>query len=369
MSRVVEVNCIEHLQRYRLAWSALWRRTRRASFTQSLDWFDAAFRCDEQIIRPRVLIVEDDNDEPIGILPLVVREEATNVGPVRVLGYPLAPFAALCGPVGSLPTVTLIEGLRHVAKSPRDWDLIDLRGIEAAYVDGRRTTAALGMAGLGADVEPWQDRAVVEFGDVWADYWNSRDVDQREAVDQQRRELERRGEVTHVRYRPAGTMHADDDPHWDYYADCLTIARSNQPSAAVETPTLSTPAWAEFFRQAHSAAVHVGALDLNLLYVDDQPAAFAYNYAVGDVVTTSAAGVAAEFAEHDAGNVLHHLMLRQSHAWGDRIVDLGPSADEWKRFWSTRRATSLRATHYPARSWKTQLLRWGRTLRRAVRAG
>lgn len=369
MSRVVEINCIEHLQTYRLAWSALWRRTRRASFTQSLDWFDTAFRCDSQALRPRVLIVQDDNDEPVGILPLVVREESTNLGPMRVLGYPLAPFAALCGPVGSLPTVTLIEGLRHVARSPRDWDVLDLRGIEAAYVDGRRTTAALGIAGFPAEVEPWQDRGLVEFGDVWADFWRTRDAVGLDRFEHQRRQLERRGEVTHVRYRPAGTMHADDDPRWDLYADCLTIARGNRRETTLDESTPAAPAWAEFFRQAHLAAVHAGALDLNLLYVDDVPAAYAYNYVVDDFVACASSGTAASPAADDAGAVLTYQMLRQSHAWGDRAIDFGPANDEWTRFWSTRRATSLRAVHYPASSWKTQLLRWGRTLRRALQAG
>lgn len=369
MARVVEVNCVDHLDRYRLAWSALWRRTHRASLTQSLDWFEAAFRCDPQMVRPRVLIVQDDQDEPIGILPLAVREETTHVGTLRVLGYPLGPFAGLCGPVGSLPTVTLIEGLRHAAKTPRDWDVLDLRGIEAAYADERRTTAALSVAGMSAEAEPWQDRAVVEFGPVWADYWNTRAASERERIERRRSQLDQGGRVTHVRYRPAGAMHADDDPHWDLYADCLTIARRARPASSHEAPTLATPAWAEFFRQAHLAAVHCGALDLNVLYVADEPAAYAYNYVVGDGVTLAASGCAAQFADDGVEDVLAYSMLRQSQAWGDRTIDLGSSSDEWKRCWATRRATSLRIAHYPARSWKTQLLRWGRTLRRAVQAG
>lgn len=366
MPRVVEINCVEHLQQYRLAWFDFSRRTRRPSFAQTLDWFDAYFRGDENVLRPRVLIVADDDEHLIGILPLAVREEATKVGPLRVLGYPLGLGLGRCGPVGNLPTVTLLEGLRHIADSFRDWDLIDLRGIETDVVDDRRTITALNHAGLEATLEPWEDRAVVEFGASWDDYVRTRDPARRDRIEQVEQKLTRRAAVSHVRYRPEGTMHGDDDPRWDLYADCLTIARQSRPGTTPDGLTPSTPDTVEFFRLAHEAAARAGALDLNLLYVNQAPAAFAYNYVAGDCVTNLAIGHSAVFADDDVGPILLARMIRQSHAWGDRTIDLGASRHEWKRDWATRRATTFRAVHYPRRAIKTELLRWGRSLRRTL---
>src|ERR1051325_11147080 len=48
--------------------------------------------------RLRVLLVEAEG-EPIGILPLVVATEPYRIGPIRVLGYPLAGWGSFYGPI------------------------------------------------------------------------------------------------------------------------------------------------------------------------------------------------------------------------------------------------------------------------------
>jgi len=364
MPHVVEVNCLEQLQQYRLVWASLFQRTRKASFCQTLDWFDAFVHADEANVSPRVLIVTDDDDEPLGILPLVVREERTQLGPMRVLGYPTALDLARCGPVGPMPTVTLLEGLAHVARTPRDWHLLDLRGIDADGSDGRRTTAAMNLAGMRPKVEPWHERNVVALGDDWNDYWQSRDAGGRGRIEHLKRKLARRGTVEYVRHRPRGAMYGDDDPRWDLFTDCLTAARRSWQAATPDGVTLTTPAWAGFFREMHEAAARTGALDMNLLYVDGAPAAFAYNYVGGGTLTRIAMGHATGYAEDGVGSVLTAMMLRESHARGDRTIDFGPSNDDWKQFWATDRTKIYRASYCSPRALRPQMLRWGRSLRR-----
>jgi CelD/BcsL family acetyltransferase involved in cellulose biosynthesis len=365
MPRVVEINCLEHLQAYRLAWSSLWQRTKRAAFTQSLDWFTAYCRFDEAVIRPRALLILSDDDEVLGVLPLVVREETTAVGTLRVLGYPLALGLVHCGAVGNQVSLTLWEGLRHVAETPRDWDVLDLQGIDT-QLDGRRTIGGLRSADFEANLELGSERAVVHITADWEAYRAARDRTRREQIDAADLSLDRRAEAVHFRYRPTGAMHGEDDPCWDLYADCLTIARRSRQATGRDDVTLTTPAHAEMFRAAHEAAAKVGALDLNLLYVDGTAAAFVYNYVVDGALTTVAAGYDPRFEADDVGSILTWALLRQSHDLGDRSLDLGPVDDAAARFWQTDSERLLRAVHYPRHSLRAQALHFGRVWRRRL---
>ena len=121
-----------------------------------------------------VLIVREHN-RPLGILPLVVRRESTRVGSVRVLTYPLHDWGSFYGPIGPNPTATLMAGLRHVAESRRDWDLLDLRWVDVDGIDRGRTERAMNQAGLAPMAQKWDATSVVELGDDWQSYWDSRD--------------------------------------------------------------------------------------------------------------------------------------------------------------------------------------------------
>lgn len=363
MPRVVEINCLEHLQAYRLSWSSLWRRTKGAGFKQTLDWFTAYCRTVDSVIRPRALLTLGDDDEVLGVLPLVVREETTAVGTMRVLGFPLVLGLGGCGPVGNLATLTLWEGLRHIAETPCDWDVLDLQGINVAGLDSRRTVGALRSAELTAELDVWREHAIVELCDDWESYRSTRDPLRRAAIEEAEQRLDRTAETTYVRYRPAGAMHGDDDPRWDWYSDCLTVARRSSQATMPGARTLTTPARAELFRVAHEAAAKVGALDLNLLYVKGTAAAFIYNYVVDGALTTVAAGCDPRFEADDAAAVLQWAMLRESHELGDRTLDLGRASRLETAFWRTDDARLLRAVHYSPRKLRAQTLRFGRMWR------
>ena len=89
MVQVREINDIQELGDVRPSWNSLWRQTARATFFQSLDWLECYWRHFGREQRLRALVVYDGQQRPTGILPLVVRREATRVGTIRVLTYPL----------------------------------------------------------------------------------------------------------------------------------------------------------------------------------------------------------------------------------------------------------------------------------------
>ncbi len=138
MTRVVEINDLESLAGYRLLWNMLLQQTPVASFFQSLDWLEAYWRHFGHDQRLRVLVVHAAGD-PVGILPLVVRREPMRLGSVRVLTYPLHDWGSFYGPIGPNPTATLIAGLGHVRRTRADWDLLDLRWVDACATPDARS--------------------------------------------------------------------------------------------------------------------------------------------------------------------------------------------------------------------------------------
>lgn len=345
MLRVLEINDLETLSVYRRLWGRFLSQTRGASFFQSFEWLEAYWRHFGATQRLRVLLVYS-GDEMLGILPLVVRREATRAGQVRVLTYPLHDWGTFYGPIGPQPAAVLAAGLQHVACTPKDWDLLDLRWIDDERIDHGRSEAALHLAGLPPTAGIWTQSAQVEIKEGWHAFWQSRKPKHRENVRRAERQVARLGHVEFERYRPAGTDAGDADPRWDLYDACESLAARSWQGQSETGTTLSHPQVRAFLRDAHAAAVDSGAADLCLLKIDGRPVAFTYNYAYQGYVYGLRMGYDPEAGGAGAGTVVLARALEDSFARGDAVYDLGPGALGIKRHWTTRLADSRRQTYY-----------------------
>ncbi|NQT11783.1 MAG: GNAT family N-acetyltransferase [Planctomycetes bacterium] len=367
MPSVVEINQIGDLDDYRSLWNSLLPKTTDATFFQSLDWLEAYWRHHGRSQTLRVLIVSAA-DGPIGILPLVVRTERTQVGRVRVLTYPLHDWGTFYGPIGPNPAATLLAGLQHVRRAPRDWDLLDLRWVDATRSDFAHTGQTMRSAGFPAREQVWSRAAVVEMSGTWDEYWNGRPRQWREDVDRLQCRLADRGEVTHVCYRPKGDAHGDGDPRWDLYEACTEVARKSWQGSSTTGTTLSHRSVAPYLRDTHVAAARSGALDLNLLLVGGTPAAFAYNYRYGGSVYELRTGFDRDLAAFGPGTVLKRKILEESFRRGDRLYDQGTGCLECERSWQTSTVDSYHYTHFPVTVPRAQLLRAKRWLQHRFHA-
>jgi CelD/BcsL family acetyltransferase involved in cellulose biosynthesis len=359
VTRVVEINDWSALDNWRLVWSALLPLTRRATFFQTLDWLAAYGRNCPAGERLRALIVYAAG-EPIGILPLTLRRQWTRLGPLRVVGYPLDDWGTFFGPIGPNPTATLVAGLGHVARNPRDWDLVELRWVDPD-LDAGRTPAAFRAHALAALGQPYSQSAEVDLAAGWDAYWASRTSRWRNNVRRNERLLAARGPVEHLRYRPAGAAEGDADPRWDLLEACLGVAAASWQSGSTTGTTLTHATIAPLVRDAHAAAVRAGGLDLNLLLVAGRPAAFNYAFHYRGHVFGLRTGYDPELAACGPGTVLQARMIEDSCRRGDRTYDLGADYLECKRPWQTRLAASWRYSVFAPRL-RPQIVRIKRLL-------
>ncbi|HUY33236.1 MAG TPA: GNAT family N-acetyltransferase [Pirellulales bacterium] len=353
---VTEINDLDELAGYRPHWRSLLTNTHRASFFHTLDWLEAYWRHFGSGQRLRVLIVRSEGLVR-GIVPLVVRTEPTRLGRVRVLTYPLDYWGMFYGPIGPQPTAALSAAMIHVAQTRRDWDLIDLRWIDREGCDALRALSDSRLAGWQPRERVGEQGAVIELGDSWESYWSSRGHRWRNNVGRCERKLAALGEVAYIRYRPVGADCDDDEPRWDLYSSCETIAGRSWQGSSTTGTTLTHGPVRDYLRDAFAAAARAGGVDLNLLRLDGRAVAFAYCFHLQGHVFGLRMGYDSSVTDVGAGTVLMRRMVEDSFARGDRIFDLGPGYLECKRPWLTSIATSYRCRQYSGASPRAQALR------------
>ena len=358
MAEVVEINDLEELQHYRLLWNSLFLSTPSASFFLTFDWFDTYWRHFGHEQKMRVLIVYAAG-EAVGIVPLVVRREKYRVSKVRVLTYPLDNWSTWYGPIGPNPAATMMAAMQHVRRTPRDWDMIELRWVADEGVQGGRTARSLRIANMLSDKQEYQETSFVDVPETFEAFLASKSNSLRRQFRRSLKELFVERKAEYVRHRPLPASQGDGDPAWDLYAACESVAQASWQSHVVHGNTLTHERVREYFHAAHAAAARIGMVDVNVLYVDGQPGAFLYGYHCQNRVI----GLRTGFDASQGGGIGSALMLKSiadSCERGDRVIDFGPGEREHKRRLRTRTEKTYRLTYTPIDSWRSQAVRFSR---------
>lgn len=348
MIAVSEINDIERLNRFSLLWKDLYGRTPRASFFQTLDWLECYWNHygEEQKLRTLIVSVAA---KPIGIVPLIVKTVKTPVGNLRVLTYPMDGWGTFYGPIGPYPAATLSGAMRYLQESRRDWDAIDLRPIDTETFDRDRTPNAMRGRGFQSYKQEYRDNSIVEIQGDWLDYWIDRSDQLRRRYQSAEKSLSGLGTVRYVRYRPDGISYDDSDPRWELYSAFEELYKKSSNSESTLTET-------RFLREAYVKAVWAGAADLNLLYIDDQPVAGAYNYHRNGQVENIRT-IAVNELQSDAVTALTGRMLQNSFHREDGSFLFAPDNLQFTSGWETSPVKSYRYTHFARVVPQAQMLR------------
>jgi CelD/BcsL family acetyltransferase involved in cellulose biosynthesis len=356
MESVREINAAGELAELEGNWRRLLDQTHGASFFHSPAWLDVYWRHSGAGQKLRVLVVLRSG-EPTGILPLVVRSEKTKVGRLRLLTYPLDAWGSFYGPIGPDPAATLRAGLKHIRRRERDWDVLEPRWLGAPGTVPGDTGRALRAAGFQAIPSVFDRTAILEFRGRWEEHLARQPRRWRRNLRADVRKLTRLWGADFVRYRPAGRARGEEDPRWDLYDACEEVARRSWQGRSTTGTTLSHESVRPLLRELHVAAAAEGAVDLNLLLLDGEPAAFVYNYHYRGRLYGLRMGYDAERCPAGAGNALLSWVIRDSFSRGDCLYDLGVGSLDWKRNFAARIVPILRYSHCHPTAPRAQLLR------------
>jgi CelD/BcsL family acetyltransferase involved in cellulose biosynthesis len=359
MADVLEINDVEDLLQYRLAWDSLLPETPGASFFHTLDWLVTYWRHFGHDQKLRVLVVRSGGSVA-GIVPLCVRRERYRLGTLRVLTYPLDNWGTWFGPIGPSPAATMLAAMQYIRRAKRDWDMIELRWTGPETAERGRIARSMRAANLLSERREYQTTSIVDLPESWDAFVACKSSTLRRQFRRTLRQMfEERG-AEFVRHRPAPAREGDGDPRWDLYEMCETAALASWQGSATNGNTLTHDRVRDYCHDAHAAAARLGMVDVNVLLVDGRPAAFLYNYHYQGRITALRTGYDASAGHDGVGSALVLKSIEDSIERGDESIDFGPGEREHKRRLRTRTESSYRLTYTPLGSWRSQAVRWGR---------
>jgi CelD/BcsL family acetyltransferase involved in cellulose biosynthesis len=370
MVDVQEINDLDELAGYRLAWNSWLATTPRATFFNTFDWLENYWRHFGKNQRLRVLLVRSAGT-PIGILPLCVRTERHGFNSLRVLTYPLDGWGSWYGPIGSNPAVTMLAALQHLRHSRRDWDMIDLPSTAPPARDGGRVGRSMRVVGLFSQQAAYETTSLVDFAGGWSGYLAGKSHKTRHEMRRGLRHVFGTADIEYIRHRPNPARAGDGDPRWDLFAMCQQVALASWQATSTTGTTLTHERVRHFLRDAHAIAARNGMLDMNLLLVDGRPAAFAYNYHLHGRLTGLRVGYDASLGQSGQvpsglGTALMLRSIEDSCERGDVSLDLGPGETPFKQRLRTEAEASYRMIYAPLASWRSQAVRFSRWAKRRL---
>jgi len=357
MITIREINDIEELEPYRSAWHTLLSRTKDASFFQTLEWLEIYWKHYGSGKKLRVLLVAEKDDLQ-GIIPLLVQRDKTRGGTLRFLTYPLSSWGSFYGPIGANTEQILVAGLNHIRRTPIDWDVLELRFVDAEGTDGGATERAIKAVGLSAYRTTQGMTSLIDMQGTWDDYFAARAKNWRKNFHYWERSLRKQGDFQFERYRPRGESEGDSDPRWDLYDACVAISEKSWQGSSTDGTTLCHPEVRAFLREVHATAARLGAVDMEILSQNGIPLAFGYNYYWDHRLVGLRVGYDPSVAgSSGAGSLLKAYIVRDGYERGDHIYDMGLGSLDIKRHLRTRTATIFRYSHFESLSPRIQLMR------------
>lgn len=359
MITVAEINDIDQLDNFRLAWHSLLGKTKGATFAHSPEWLEHYWEHFGQGLKLRVLLITLGN-KVIGIVPLVVKPVTTKLGTMRVLTYPLDGWGSFYGQIGSNPAATMVTAIRHIHGSKRDWDLIDLRYIDQDGHDHKRTANALRSVGFQGSEAIWKQLPLVNTQETnWTSYLASRSSETQHIIKSAEEVISAKGHIAFYRSQMEDPTAPGWNPRWDLWAEFEQMDFRFGNQTTIAGGHFSNQRKLAFLREIHGPAVRAGRARIDALFLKNSLVACAYGlqHAAG---TDYLALGRHEDAPSESVTYLISRMIQESIHEQEHSLNLALLGTELAKIWKNEDRKSYRCSHFPIMVPRSQLFRINR---------
>jgi hypothetical protein len=253
----------------------------------------------------------------------------------------------------------MLAAMQHLRRTPRDWDMMELRWVADEATKGGKSARAMRVAGIFSQKQEYQRTSLIDLPASWDEYLAIKSPSLRHQFERTIRDLFVDGWSEYIRHRPLPASEGDGDPRWDLYASCELVADACRQSHIVNGNNLGRERVCEYLRASHAVAARLGMLDINILNVEGRPSGFLYGYHHQGKVTALRTGVDASNDSRIGWALMFHA-IQDSCNRGDRTIDLGPGEQQVKPELRTRTEATYRITYAPLDSWRSQAVRFSR---------
>lgn len=361
MIKVAEINDIERIDHFRLAWHELLGKTKGATFAHTPEWLERYWDAFGADLKLRTLIFTLGN-KVIGIVPLVIKPVSTKLGLMRVLTYPLDSWGSFYGQIGQNPAATLVTAMRHIHNTPRDWDLIDLRYIDQDGFDHKRTANALKSVGYQGSDSPWQQLPITSTENLnWNTFLASRSLDLQQRIHSAKQISTAAGPVRFYRSRLEDPLAPGWNPRWDLWSEFEQMEFTFEKQTTIAGGNGTDSEKLAFLREIHGPAVRAGFARLDALFINHHMVACAYGLTHAQGVDYVAIG-RHKNARPEVITALIAQMIQQSFLDEEPTLNFALASKQLARPWQNQLLTSYRCSHFPMTVPRTQVLRINRWL-------
>lgn len=365
MISVAEINDIDRIDHFRLAWRSLLGKTKGATFAHSPEWLEQYWSHFGRDLKLRVLFVTLQN-KVIGIVPLVVKPVSTPLGTLRVLTYPLDSWGSFYGQIGGNPAATMVTAMRHIRSSRRDWDLIDFRYIDQDGHDHQRTSNAFKSVGFQGSQQIWRQLPVINTENTsWNEYFASRSARTRKLIEDALDTTAQDGHVSFYRSQLEDPLAPGWNPRWDLWTQFEKMNFQSGKRLLLAGGTCSLDQKLNFLRDIHGPASRSGSARIDALFVNHSLTALAYGLQHAEGTDYLALGRSPD-APPEAVTALIAQMVQQSIMECEPALNLGLLGLSNAGLWKNQIQTSYRCSHFPITVPRAQLVRLNRWMQQPV---
>jgi len=328
---------------FRRDWESLHARAIGANVFTALEWLEQGWTCfapPKGVLRP-VRFVDASGDTAAMAVHRQSCERRclcrTRVW--RSVEYNSQRIAPILAPDFPTLAAAMLALYRDVA--PR-FDRLDLFKLDPLDGQLQQLTDVLASEGLRPRLEPFNVQPRVVLPETWEEYRASRGKKAWETPRRLRRRMaDELGEVRHVRIRtPQDAAAHDLNKALD---DVFAVFERSWQIEAVRKAGVVTPDQMRcFYTGLAPAALAAGRLDLNLLYGGSRLTAYDLNLVHGKSVYMIFGCFDKELERFSPGTVLFVDELMDSHARGDRIIELGGEYLGYKEQWAKEKIPAFR---------------------------
>ncbi|QDT42020.1 hypothetical protein Pan241w_21010 [Gimesia alba] len=359
MITVAEINDIDRIDNFRLAWRSLLGKTKGVTFAHSPEFLEQYWEHFGEGLKLRTLMVTLGN-KVIGIVPLVVKPVPTKMGTMRVLTYPLDGWGAFFSQIGQNPAATMVTAMRHLRNSKRDWDLIDLRYIDQDGLDRKRTANAFKSVGFQGSQAVWQQLPLVNTQETdWTSYLSSRSTDTQQQIFSAEQSISKTGRVAFYRSQLEDPLAPGWNPRWDLWTEFEQMEFSFGNQTTIAGGSFSNSRKLAFLRDLHGPAVRAGLARIDALFINHTLVACAYGLQHAHGTDYLALGRQKNASPEVITALIAH-MIQQSILDGEPSLNLSLLGPEFASIWKNQDQKSYRCSHFPVTAPRSQVLRLNR---------
>lgn len=319
-----------------------------------------------------VLAVRDAAGHLIGVAPWFAEPTVTGGRLVRFLGSgeTCSDYLSLLATPEFAPAVAVAIADYLCDRAARDWDALDLEGIDAADPTIRRLADAFAERGAVVSSRAGLNTWRLALPESWDAYLAGVSKSHRKQLRRiETRVLDTgRGQLHSIRSAESAVEAAAFDAAWNH----LVELHQRRRRALGQNGCFASPRFASFHREVAERMAAAGALRLDWLEIDGKPAAAEYHLTAGGVAFAYQAGVAPEMIDDEPGRAITVALIRRAIADGLAAIDFLRGDEPYKAHFRAepRGSIALRAVAPRAASrWRNRAWQTGDGLKRLVKAG